>query len=607
MLILTGIISSVILTIVNFCFFTDKKKFSYFIKSFTLFTLVDNSIGFVLLKKVFKYKSFLLTDEYSAINYIKYFCLATVIGIAVMIICASVNKFISIELIKENSKKGAVATKIFSVIFFVLGVSLYYATIWGKKSFGDVMADQLIINMMSPFGDGDSGVYYDFVEDVLLYVIMWTSLFSVILFTKFKICYKNSKRIVTIFNEIGKATLCFLLSLVVLGTGIYFCAEEFHLKQLYYSYAVESEVFDELYVDPETADIKFPEKKRNLIHIYLESMENSYLSKDLGGYDETNYIPELTKLSYEGYTFSNNDTKFGGPQQATGTTWSVASMVNMTTGLPMKVPATENHYGSKDNFLPGAYTLGEILEKEGYEQTVMFGANASFGGLDFYYESHGNWKIMDYKYALDNKMIPKGYKVWWGYEDDKLYEFAKEEITRLYNTGKPFNFTMETADTHRPSGYLSPNAPIKYKSQYANVIAYSSDQVNEFVNWIKQQPFYDNTTIVLIGDHLSMDTKFFEGWDKKYFRSQFNLILNPAPDVTKTSADRFVNRTYANYDMFPTILASIGVKIDGDRLGIGTNLFSSKPTVFEEFGYEYIDKEFQKKSNIFDNTILVKS
>ena len=34
-------------------------------------------------------------------------------------------------------------------------------------------------------------------------------------------------------------------------------------------------------------------------------------------------------------------------------------------------------------------------------------------------------------------------------------------------------------------------------------------------------------------------------------------------------------------DMFPTTLASLGAVIDGDRLGLGTNLFSDKPTLAE--------------------------
>lgn len=333
-------------------------------------------------------------------------------------------------------------------------------------------------------------------------------------------------------------------------------------------------------------------------------MENSYLSKDLGGYMDENLMPELTELAYEGDVFSNTSGKFGGPLQGTGTQWSVASMVNMTTGLPMKVPTERNSYGSEGNFLPGAYTMCDMLKDQGYEQTVMFGADANFGGLTYMYELHGDVKIFDYRYAVKNGYIPKDYKEWWGYEDDKLYEFAKEELTRLYETGKPFNFMMETADTHRPHGYLSKNAPTPYEDQYSNVIAYSSSQVVEFVRWIQQQPYYDNTTIVLIGDHLSMDTDFFEDFDKDYLRTQFNLIINPAPNVSNTPAERFINRQYCNFDMFPTILASMGVEIQGNRLGIGTNLFSDTPTVFEEFGYEYVNNELEKKSEFMNTNIL---
>ena len=55
----------------------------------------------------------------------------------------------------------------------------------------------------------------------------------------------------------------------------------------------------------------FPKEKRNLIHIYLESIETTYLSKELGGYMKTNLMPELTQLagggrqlfSYAGYVW----------------------------------------------------------------------------------------------------------------------------------------------------------------------------------------------------------------------------------------------------------------------------------------------------------------
>ena len=192
---------------------------------------------------------------------------------------------------------------------------------------------------------------------------------------------KNGKKI-TVFGSKIQKFISIILAAAIFAGGITFGIEELQLKELYYAYTVKSDIIDKNYVDPETTTLVFPEKKRNLIHIYLESMENSYASKDLGGYMDANLIPELTELSKEGISFSDRgEGQLGGPIQATGSQWSVASMVCMGTGLPMKVPMRRNGYGAKDNFLPGAYTLGDILKAQGYEQTVMFGASAVFGGL----------------------------------------------------------------------------------------------------------------------------------------------------------------------------------------------------------------------------------
>ena len=57
---------------------------------------------------------------------------------------------------------------------------------------------------------------------------------------------------------------------------------------------------------------------------------------------------------------------------------------------------------------------------------------------------------------------------------------------------------MITADTHFVDGYLSPNAENKFELQYENVHAYSSKLVYEFIEWAKQQDFYEDTTIVIL-------------------------------------------------------------------------------------------------------------
>ncbi|MGB4985544.1 MAG: LTA synthase family protein, partial [Erysipelotrichaceae bacterium] len=391
------------------------------------------------------------------------------------------------------------------------------------------------------------------------------------------------------------------LSIVVLISGIGYTIYKMQLNQIIIAYFNNSNYIEEHYVSPNETSLNFPQQKRNLIHIYLESVENTYLSKELGGVEKENLMPYLTELTKEGIVFSDNEKTFGGAYQTFGSEWSIAAMVNMEAGVPLKVQGG-NSYGTHGYFLPGIINLGDILEGEGYNQTIMFGADAKFGGLDTYFTTHGKFKIYDYYHAIELGKIDKDYYEWWGFEDSKLFEYAKEELLVLSNSGKPFHFNMETADTHFPDGYVTPTTGNKFDKQYANVIAHSDKQVYDFIRWIQQQDFYENTTIVLTGDHLSMDKNYFKNIDSKYRRSVFNLILN-APIDTKYSK----NRHFGNYDMFPTILRSMGVKIDGNRLGIGTDLFSGVKTIIEKDGYDFLQREFNKTSIFFDKEFLDKT
>lgn len=543
---------------------------------------------------------FLTAVGLDTMAYFKFFLCALAIGV----LTHQLHRTYDTMLPRPSNKRRGAAL-VWTAVPFV-GYLCLFISLWGKTEFGDMSIDQLIINLVSPVSGANDTDFVSALEGPVLLTILATSV-TVLLFVVLR-------RILAQKQDLPKSRALLFLrrhfagiaSAVILLGGMSYGIYAYHLTDVIHAYLSKSTIIDDNYVDPRDVNIQFPEKKRNLIHIYLESMENSYMSKDLGGFMDENLIPELTQLATEGYSFSHLDQGFGGPQSAVGTTWSVASMVNMTTGLPMKTPTEPNAYGSADNFLPGAYTLGDLLAQQGYEQTVMFGADSDFGGLTYYYRSHGDFKIMDYKYAKQNGLIPKNYQVWWGFEDDKLFSFAKEEITRLSQTGKPFHFAMETADTHRPDGYLSPHAPTPHENQYANVLSYNSAQVYEFVRWIQQQPFYDNTTVVIIGDHLSMETNFFEfyDFDEDYHRSQYNVILNPAPSVPQKRDEMMFNRVYANFDMFPTILSSMGVTIEGSRLGIGTDLFSGEKTLFEEYGFEYANEELGKMSVLYNREIL---
>ncbi|MCW0952540.1 sulfatase-like hydrolase/transferase [Weissella ceti] len=245
--------------------------------------------------------------------------------------------------------------------------------------------------------------------------------------------------------------------------------------------------------------------------------------------------------------------------------------------------------------------MGDLLKDQGYNQMVMFGSDADFGGLTTYYKTHGNYDIFDVSYARANGKIPVDYEEFWGFEDKKLYQYAKEEITKLAAKPEPFNFVMENADTHFPNGYVEEGMAEPFDMQYANVIFHSQAEVTKFVRWIQKQPFYKDTTIVLTGDHLSMDKKFFRDFDPNYNRTTFNLILNGESEHKNPETH---NRQYASFDYFPTILSNMGVKIEGDRLGLGTDLMSNEKTLLERDGLEYFDSELERRSPFYDKNLV---
>ena len=131
------------------------------------------------------------------------------------------------------------------------------------------------------------------------------------------------------------------------------------------------------------------------------------------------------------------------------------------------------------------------------------------------------------------------------------------------------------------------------------MLSCSSRQVADLVEWIKKQPFYENTTIVICGDHLTMDPDFLEEIDENYVRTIYNCIINAPIEAVCEE-----NRQFGTFDMFPTTLAALGVEIEGNRLGLGTNLFSAEQTLTEQYGFDMLDLELQKNSVFYNKQFL---
>lgn len=606
---------------------------------------------------------------------------------------------------------------------------------WVKMTCGNVSFSIILLQLTSPIKGTDSGIINSIIKTavvppVLLAVAAVLCYLFIVrgMYALEDLPVKKIPRWSKICIEVVMVVF-FLHTVQVQGT-------EIGMWDYIQSVRESSDFYEKEYVNPAKVKMTFPKEKKNLIYIFMESMESSYADKEDGGTMDDNYIPNLTKLARENVQFTDKkDGKVGGPVCLEATAYTAGGLVAQTSAINLKVM---NSGAVSDSFLPNLTALGDILNKQGYNQMFLCGSDGDFAGRDAYFKTHKDYQIEDYKAAIKEGDIPKDYKVYWGHEDKVLYERAKKNLKKLSKEGKPFNLTMLTVDTHFPNGYIcdlcenkydttygnavacadrqvydfvqwikkqdfyedttiiiagdkegyqqvflcgsegdfagrdtyftshkdfhiedynaakkegfiapdykvfwghedeilykrakkqleqlsSSDKPFnltmltvdthfprgykcrlckdKYNRQYANVIACADQQVYDFVEWIKKQDFYKNTTIVIAGDHTTMvDTSdpIWGNLNNNYKRTVYNTIINADCTYKENVTE---NRDFSTMDMFPTTLAALGVQIDGNRLGLGTNLFSGQKTLPEKLGRGYINQELKKNDKEYN-------
>ena len=483
------------------------------------------------------------------------------------------------------------------VICLLLAFGTTVTVDWLYETFGHLSMDEIIFHLKVPMEGTNTDIIVIFMKQCLWKVIIPT---VIIAFALIYPMVKDIKIIHEIHTSERRRTtiLSLVISILILITSIDKIIKTTDIKEYIESQTHDSSFIASEYVKPEKTNIELPEEKRNLIYIFLESMETTYYSVQDGGLSQYDLIPEISKLAKEGTNFSDTD-KLGGAYTLYGTTWTVGAMTAQTAGVPLKLSIEDNAMGEYSTFLGGAYSIGQVLQKNGYHNYLLLGSDATFGGRRNLFEQHGNYEIWDFESARNESKVDE--KIWWGYTDDQLFEYAKEKVAYLAEQDEPFNFTMLTADTHFPDGYRCKDCPNKWDEQYKDVISCSSKKVGDFIKWLQKQDYYDNTTIVIAGDHLTMQSNFFELEDgQDYQKKVVNLIINPAVEAENT------NRIYSTMDLYPTTLAALGANIEGNKLGLGTNLFSNEETLIEKYGVEYVNNELMKISRFYNNNILVK-
>jgi len=285
-----------------------------------------------------------------------------------------------------------------------------------------------------------------------------------------------------------------------------------------------SNFIESFYEFPE--NIVQPEEPLNVVMIYVESLENTYRNPDLWG---ENLLDSLDYETRDWVTFPNFE-------EVRGTGWTIAGLVASQCGVLLKEEnqfdvrqqlglKSINRIGERvDSFMPGITCLGDILDDAGYPNHFLGGADPNFAGKGKFFEEHGynSVKGLPYWQSIGETEFTK-----WGLHDDDLLRYAKRELDQLHAADQPFNLTVLTVDTHRPEGLLSPTCERRGAEDLPGIVACTSDMIAEFIRYMDNKGYLEDTVVVVTGDHLSMPNAVQETMDLEPHRTICNRFWSP--------------------------------------------------------------------------------
>jgi len=446
-------------------------------------------------------------------------------------------------------------TELFILILLTIGLLILSVLLYVKYLWPNAYFEQIFSTIRSL----DANILR---HNVYLKDIFWSLLFFLIAwpFLYFKLNLKQQ-----------------LLSLFGIFVGIlYFSGLISHITDTH----TTSDLYEKEYISAQNLKIEFPAQKRNLILIFLESFEQNFTNEKI--YDK-NLLSHLQSLQKDGNYSQNHHSIYG-------TDYSIAALVSDLCGIPLKYNQNRDIWEAK-HFLPRVICFPEILQNNGYQTKIIKAADINFTHAGILAREHGYDEALgihelQQKYPELNDKQYTG--TFGGLNDRTLFEYAKKELDR-FTPDKPFMLTLFTLDTHTPGYYKDKECQkdfndIRDAFMCTDLLAYN------FINWLKTSPYWQNTTVILVGDHV------FPSHIKTNARTKhgiFNLFLN-LPKEKKIDK----NKAFTTFDLAPTILESLGIKLSPHALGLGRSILAKEDTLIKKMKANLVRK-LKQKSNLY--------
>lgn len=319
-------------------------------------------------------------------------------------------------------------------------------------------------------------------------------------------------------------------------------------------------------------------KGRNVIYIHLESTQQfliDYKLKDENGV-EHEVMPFINSLYHSNSTFSFSN--FFHQVKAGKTSDSETLFENSLFGLNQGALFTQ--LGGKNTFEAAPNILKQT---QGYTSAVFHGNSGTF------WNRNETYKHLGYDYFFDASYynVTEDNSFQYGLDDKPFFQ---QSVKYLEHLQQPFYTKFITVSNHYPYSQLSgdetgfPLAQTKDETinSYFSTANYMDTAVHEFFDYLKQSGLYDNSIIILYGDHYGISNARNKelaqllGKDRDTWSNFDNAQVQRVPymiHIPGMTQGKIIDTYGGQVDALPTLLHLLGVDTQ-NYIQLGQDLFS---------------------------------
>ncbi len=294
-------------------------------------------------------------------------------------------------------------------------------------------------------------------------------------------------------------------------------------------------IADSLYADRtiDTVSIfKKTERPINVLLIIWESFTEKMIHQVV---EKKEVTPRFNQLRKEGIFFS--DFYASGDRTSKG-------IPAILSGYPA-LPATSIiHTPAKAEKLT---VISDLFREKGYRTPFFYGGEPEFANIKSYL-LHGGFSPIVGKWNFP----PKARKSKWGVHDGVIMHRVFDELNKIE---QPFFATWLTLSSHEPYEIPIPGL-LKGSDQvtkFLNSHYYTDQVIGSFLEQCKTQPWWDNTLVIITGDHGHLLPRSDQKADE--FRTPM-LWLGGALEQKEVVVDKIVSQL----DIVATLSRQLGME-----------------------------------------------